>query len=84
MKVPDERWLPFLKMLFGIIALLMLCALAALLGLGHVEEKTSYGLHDIITILAVLSGNFAQWAFGTVKDRLSTGTGEPVEAAAKN
>ncbi len=51
-----------LKMLYGFLLLLLLAVLAVILALGHVEERTSFGL--IITALATLSGGFAQWAFG--------------------
>ena len=59
---PDE-----LKVLFGFLNLLILAGLALAFGLGHVEEKSSYGLMPIITTLATLGGAFAQWAFGSNK-----------------
>ena len=60
---PDTRWLPFLKMGFGFLLLLLLATLAAIIGLGKVEQTTSYGLQDILGGLLVLSGGYAQWAF---------------------
>lgn len=60
---PDPRWLPFFKIIFGCLLLFSLAALAAIIGLGHVEEKTSFGLANIITGLLILTGQFAQWAF---------------------
>jgi hypothetical protein len=51
-------------MLFGLGILLILGVLATVFGVGHVEEKTSYGLMPIITTLSTLAGAFAQWAFG--------------------
>lgn len=50
----------------------MICSLVGLalaIGLGKVEETTSYGLKEIVTGLLVLSGSFAQWAFGSSKDK---------------
>ena len=38
---PDPRWLPFLKMTFGFLLLLMLAVLAALIALGKVEQGSS-------------------------------------------
>ena len=58
---PDPGWLPFLKYLYGFLLLLLISILAAVLALGHVEEKTSYGLKDIITGLLMISNAFAVW-----------------------
>lgn len=57
----DDR----LKMIFGFCLLVMLSALAGIIGLAHVEEKTSFGLREIITIIGVIAGGFAGWAFGS-------------------
>jgi hypothetical protein len=56
----NERW----KAVYGFCLLLSIVGLAAAIALAHVEEKTSYGLHDILTALFVLSGGWASWAFG--------------------
>jgi hypothetical protein len=61
---PDEKWLPFLKMLFGVLLLVLLATLAAVIGLGKVQQETSFGLQDILGGLLVLSGAYSQWAFG--------------------
>ena len=53
-----------LKMLFGFTLLAGLLGLTAAIALGKIEEKTSYGLQQIIVLLSVLCGGFAQWAFG--------------------
>ncbi len=58
-----------LRMVFGFSLLLILAGLALAIAVGHVEEKTSYGLMPLLTALATLSGGFAQWAFSTGKDR---------------
>ena len=51
------------RMIFGFILLAILAGLALAIALGHVEEKTSYGLMPLLTALATLAGGFAQWAF---------------------
>jgi hypothetical protein len=33
------------------------------IALGHVEEKTSYGLVPVVTILAKVALDFSEWAF---------------------
>ena len=60
-----------LRMIFGFCLLLILAALAAAIALGHVEERTSYGLMPLLTTLSTLAGGFAQWAFsiGNKKDK---------------
>lgn len=49
---------------FGFCLLIILSTLIGLIALGKVEEKTSYGLPQLITLLSTLSGGFATWAFG--------------------
>lgn len=66
---PDAAWLPFLKMFFGILLLILLASLAAVIGLGEVKEATSFGLQSILGGLLVLAGGYAQWAFGPTKDK---------------
>lgn len=61
----DTKW----KMLFGFSLLLLLAILAAAIALGKVEEKTSYVLVQVLTILGVLGGGFANWAFGQKRDK---------------
>lgn len=51
------------RMIFGFCLLLLMATLAIVIALGHVEERTSFGLQQILGALAVLSGGFAQWAF---------------------
>lgn len=57
-----------LKVIFGFCLLVIIAGLALAIALGRVEEKTSYGLQEILGILATLGGVFAQWAFGS-KDK---------------
>ena len=53
-----------LRMIFGFSILLSLTVLAAIIALGKIEQATSHGLEIVLGALAVLSGGFAQWAFG--------------------
>lgn len=52
-----------LKVIYGFVLLLILGGLAAFFGVGHVEEKTSFGLMPVITTLSTLAGLFGGWAF---------------------
>jgi len=56
----DQR----LKMIYGFAILASLVILASIIALGKVEQATSHGLEIVLGALAVLSGGFAQWAFG--------------------
>lgn len=51
------------RMIFGFSLLVILACLATAIALGHVEERTSYGLMPLLTTLSTLAGGFAQWAF---------------------
>jgi hypothetical protein len=55
------------KMMFGFCILLVLTVLAAVIALGHVEEKTSFGLSFVLGALSSLNGAFANWAFSSTK-----------------
>lgn len=52
------------KMGWGYVLLLGILTLCGKIALGHVEQTTSYGLTEIVGILAVLAGQWANWAFG--------------------
>lgn len=58
------------KMLWGFVLLTGILSLCARIALGKVEQSTSYGLDSVIGILAVLAGQWANWAFG--ESRTST------------
>lgn len=60
---PNRDWLDFMKLAFGFVLLLILGGLAGAIGLGHVEEKSSYGLNIILGGLLTLSGAFTAWCF---------------------
>ena len=57
----DDR----VKIVLGYVTVLGLFLLALMFGLGKVEEKTSYGLVPIISILGTIATLWAQWAFGS-------------------
>jgi len=62
-QAPDPGWIPFLKLGFGFVLLMVLGGLSALIALGKVELNTSYGLNIILGGLLTLGGAFAGWAF---------------------
>lgn len=51
-------------MAFGLVLMLMLGGLALAIGLGKVQQDSSFGLQDILGGLLVLCGSYSQWAFG--------------------
>jgi thiol:disulfide interchange protein len=61
---PDPGWIPYLKMTFGFLLLVILGVLAAAIALGEVKESTSFGLDQVLGGLLVLAGGFAHWAYG--------------------
>lgn len=78
------RAVEVMRLLYGLVIVIVLAVLAGVIALGHVEEKTSFGLMPIITALSALAGAFGQWAFGPVppppppppseRDRISDGS----------
>lgn len=57
------------RMVFGFGLLIVIAALAVIIGLGTVRMETSYGLDIVLGCLATLAGGFAQWAFSTKNDK---------------
>ncbi len=51
------------RFILGALILGGLMVLAVFVALGRVEEKTSYGLVPIVTILAKVALDFSDWAF---------------------
>jgi hypothetical protein len=49
---------------FGFTVLAVYFTLAIAIAVGHVEEKTSYGLREVLMALGPLGGMFCGWAFG--------------------
>jgi hypothetical protein len=56
----SDKW----KWMFGFYVVTILGLLGLTFGLGHVEEKTSYGLPVILNSLAVMAGAWAGWVSG--------------------
>lgn len=68
-EAPNAAWIPFLKLLIGLMMFLSLVLLASIIGLGKVEQSSSYGLQDVLGGLLVAFGAWSQWAFsGRDKD----------------
>lgn len=57
------------KMFFGFSVLLVLAILAVVISIGHVEEKTSFGLSFVLGALSSLSGAFGNWAFSNSRSQ---------------
>lgn len=58
-----------LKMLFGFLLLLVVAFLCAAIAMGTVKEESSFGLTQMITVLAALGGGFSTWAFSSGPNR---------------
>lgn len=54
---------------FGFALLFVIAVLALAIGLGQVEEKTSFGLQIILGCLTTMAGGWSAWAFGLVGKR---------------
>ena len=50
-------------MIFGFAVLMIMAGLACAIAIGHVEEKTSYGLMPLLVALTSVATQFAQYAF---------------------
>ena len=59
MNAPDPGWLPFVEVIldrvYGFVCLIILAILVGIIALGKVEEKTSYGLTGLVTIIGGLA-----------------------------
>lgn len=56
-----------LSFCFGFSVLAVYFILAISMAIGHVEEKTSYGLREVLMALGPLGGMFCGWAFGVAQ-----------------
>lgn len=71
-----------LRMLYRFVLLVMLAVLAMMIALGKAATvETSYGLLEIATILSVLAGSFAQWAFGSTRN---SGKDQPADESSSS
>lgn len=68
-----------LKMGWGYLLLFGILTLCARIALGHVVQESSYGLTEIIGILAVLAGQWANWAFGESRSSSTKEIATPIE-----
>jgi hypothetical protein len=59
--VKDPRYL------LGFLLVILLFGLAFAIALGKVEETSSFGLHDLLETLKILTAAFAGWAFAQQK-----------------
>jgi TRAP-type C4-dicarboxylate transport system permease small subunit len=57
------------KDIFGYILLAIIGATGAAIVFRQVTEQTSYGLHEIIAILAVVAGAFGQAYFAEARQK---------------
>jgi hypothetical protein len=67
-ELSDERLQVVLAYGFGYITLLIYFILAMTIAIGHIEEKTSFGLTNVLSALGPIGGLFAGWAFGRRKE----------------
>jgi hypothetical protein len=51
----------------GFLLVILLFGLAFAIALGKVEETSSFGLHDLLETLKILTAAFAGWAFAQQK-----------------
>jgi hypothetical protein len=65
----DRRTDKILSWIYGFSLLGIIAVLTAIVALGKVEERTSAGLQQMIGILAVLAGGWANGQFGKGRDR---------------
>ncbi len=65
--ISDERLRILLAYAFGFSTLFVYGMLALAIAIGHIEEKTSYGLPIVLGALGPLGGAFVGWAFGQAK-----------------
>ena len=63
----DDRMKVLLAYGFGFSTLVAYVTLALVIAIGHIEEKTSYGLPIVLGALGPLGGAFVGWAFGQAK-----------------
>lgn len=69
-----------IRFVLGAVVLLGLISLAVAIALGKVEEKTSYGLTGVVTILGKVALDFSGWAFRLYRgDQKEPKDGVPTE-----
>lgn len=58
-----------IKLWFGYMLVAVVAVLAGLVAWGKVDEKTSFGLRELILILGMLASMWAQWAFSGTREK---------------
>lgn len=56
-------------MLYGYVLTAAILGIALVIATGTVEEKTSFGLMPIVVVLGQIGNTWAQWAFGSRRDK---------------
>ncbi len=60
---PDRRRTETHRFILSMVLVLGLLMLAGMIALGHVEEKSSFGLTPLLLLLSPVSQALANWAF---------------------
>jgi hypothetical protein len=55
------------RFIIGSLIVAALLILASAIALGHVEEKSSYGLTAVLAIIGKIALDFSGWAYSTFK-----------------
>jgi hypothetical protein len=56
------------RFILGAVIVCTLLTLAAMIALGHVEEKSSFGLTAVLAIIGKIALDFSEWAFRNRKE----------------
>jgi len=56
-------WVKLLKVLFGFVTLLVLAYLVKTIGMGSVEEKSSFGLKEVVQPIGTVFILWGAWAY---------------------
>lgn len=56
------------RFILGAVIICTLLVLAAAIALGHVEEKSSFGLTAVLAIIGKIALDFSEWAFRNRKE----------------
>jgi hypothetical protein len=54
------------RMIFGFVWIVLTAVLTLTIAIGHVEEKTSFGMGVLVTGWIVVGERWGKWAFETV------------------
>lgn len=65
----DDRLRIICSHAIGAVAVVGLVILISVIGIGHVEEKTSYGLMPLVVALSNICVLYGQWAWQVKSDK---------------